>query len=212
MPAFRDTSVRCQPAGTACVTRCSARCPAARSSSASCCELARVRGAAWRSARVPAFLGVIDTAAGLALAVGAAYVVVQARRAGEAAPALARAPQADPLVHLHRLLPGLAHRRRSSCCAGSCCSTTSARTSCRAICAALADQARFLAQSTALEIQRAGGRDVAGILERRQANATRRVGRRVDCRRAGRPRVRRRAPARRPRRRRRRRPPGRGRT
>src|SRR5471032_907457 len=36
---------------------------------------------------------------------------------------------------------------------------------------ALSEQARFLAQSTALEIQRAGGRDVQGILARRQANA-----------------------------------------
>jgi serine phosphatase RsbU (regulator of sigma subunit) len=35
----------------------------------------------------------------------------------------------------------------------------------------LGDRARFLAQSTALEIQRAGGRDVAGIIARRQANA-----------------------------------------
>ena len=36
---------------------------------------------------------------------------------------------------------------------------------------ALSEQARFLAQSTALEIQRAGGRDVADIITRRQANA-----------------------------------------
>src|SRR5262249_8589214 len=36
---------------------------------------------------------------------------------------------------------------------------------------ALAEQARFIAQGTALEIQRTGGRDVAGILERRQASA-----------------------------------------
>jgi serine phosphatase RsbU (regulator of sigma subunit) len=36
---------------------------------------------------------------------------------------------------------------------------------------ALADQARFFAQSAALEIQRAGGRDVASIITRRQANA-----------------------------------------
>jgi sigma-B regulation protein RsbU (phosphoserine phosphatase) len=35
---------------------------------------------------------------------------------------------------------------------------------------ALSEQARFLAQSTALEIQRGGGRDVSGILERRQSN------------------------------------------
>src|SRR5579871_1702371 len=37
---------------------------------------------------------------------------------------------------------------------------------------ALSDQARFLAQGTALEIQRAGGRDVASIVARRQANAS----------------------------------------
>ena len=36
---------------------------------------------------------------------------------------------------------------------------------------ALGDQARFIAQSTALEIQRAGGRDVGSIVARRQANA-----------------------------------------
>jgi sigma-B regulation protein RsbU (phosphoserine phosphatase) len=36
---------------------------------------------------------------------------------------------------------------------------------------ALSEQARFLAQSTALEIQRAGGRDVPGILALRMANA-----------------------------------------
>jgi serine phosphatase RsbU (regulator of sigma subunit) len=36
---------------------------------------------------------------------------------------------------------------------------------------AMSDQAHFLAQGTALEIQRAGGRDVASIVTRRQANA-----------------------------------------
>ncbi len=34
---------------------------------------------------------------------------------------------------------------------------------------ALSEQARFLAQGTALEIQRAGGRDVASIISHRQA-------------------------------------------
>jgi sigma-B regulation protein RsbU (phosphoserine phosphatase) len=38
---------------------------------------------------------------------------------------------------------------------------------------ALSEQARFLAQSAAIEIQRAGGKDVGGILARRQANAAR---------------------------------------
>src|SRR2546430_11189955 len=37
---------------------------------------------------------------------------------------------------------------------------------------ALGDQARFIAQSTALEIQRAGGRDAGSILTRRQATAS----------------------------------------
>src|SRR5262249_9222449 len=37
---------------------------------------------------------------------------------------------------------------------------------------ALADQARFVAQSTAIEIQRSGGRDVPAIVARRQAAAT----------------------------------------
>ena len=55
---------------------------------------------------------------------------------------------------------------------------------------ALADQARFFAQSTALEIQRAGGRDVASIITRRQANARQPVPRHVDCGRAGRSRLR----------------------
>jgi sigma-B regulation protein RsbU (phosphoserine phosphatase) len=36
---------------------------------------------------------------------------------------------------------------------------------------AIGDQARFLAQSTALEIQRGGGRDAAAIITRRQGNA-----------------------------------------
>src|SRR5205809_61765 len=36
---------------------------------------------------------------------------------------------------------------------------------------ALSDEARFIARSTALEIQRAGGRDVTGIVSGRQANA-----------------------------------------
>jgi serine phosphatase RsbU (regulator of sigma subunit) len=36
---------------------------------------------------------------------------------------------------------------------------------------ALSEQARFLAQGTALEIQRSGGRDVASIISHRQANA-----------------------------------------
>ena len=42
---------------------------------------------------VPPFLAVIDTVAGLALAVGAVYVVVKLVALGEAAPAVAGAPR-----------------------------------------------------------------------------------------------------------------------
>src|SRR3954462_10164781 len=38
---------------------------------------------------------------------------------------------------------------------------------------ALGEQARFLAQTAAIEVQRAGGKDVGSILARRQANAAR---------------------------------------
>ena len=42
-------------------------------------------------------------------------------RAGQAAPAVARAAEADPLLHLHRRRPGAADSRRSSCSAPGCC-------------------------------------------------------------------------------------------
>ena len=65
-----------------------------------------------------------------------------ADRAREAAPALARPAQADPLLLLHRRRPG-ALLVVFRCCAGSCCSTTSARISCRAACAPSANRRAF---------------------------------------------------------------------
>ena len=92
--------------------------------------------------------------------------------AGQAAAAVARPPQADPRLRLHRLRAGAAAGRRSSrCCAGSRCSTTSARIWCRAGCARSPIRRDSSRRATALEMQRAGGRDAASILPRRQTTA-----------------------------------------
>ena len=53
--------------------------------------------------------------------------------ARQAPSAVARAPQADPLVHLHRLRARRSSSSRSSCWARCCCSSTSARTWCRPV-------------------------------------------------------------------------------
>ena len=100
--------------------------------------------------------------------------VVQLFVLAQAAAAVARAPQADPVVRLHRLRAGAADRRVLPAVRASCCSTTSARTWCRPGCARSSDQARFLAQSAALEIQRGGGRDVAEHPRTRGRRAPRR--------------------------------------
>ena len=107
------------------------------------------------SARVPPFLAVVDTVAGLALAAGAAYFLVPADRAREAPPALARPPQADPLVHLHRLRSG--HPDRRLLPAVRLPAVLQLQLVPRAEPSARAERARarFVAQSTALEIQRA---------------------------------------------------------
>ena len=69
------------------------------------------RPCGWPDGEVPAIVGSIDTVAGLAIAAGAAYFLVQSLPAGQAAAALAGSSQADPLLHLHRLRAGAADRR-----------------------------------------------------------------------------------------------------
>jgi sigma-B regulation protein RsbU (phosphoserine phosphatase) len=117
----------------------------------------------------PAF-GVLDTTAGIAIAVGAAYFVVRLFIAAKRRllwrvrrklilsyifvgfiPAI--------LIVAFFLLVGLLLFNNLS--------TYLVQSRLRA----LSDEAKFLAQSTALEIQRGGGRDVSGILARRQASA-----------------------------------------
>jgi|RhiMetdeSRZDD1v2_1073273.scaffolds.fasta_scaffold101220_2 phosphoserine phosphatase RsbU/P len=120
--------------------------------------------------RTPAFLTVVDTVAGIAMAGGAAYflfrLIVLAKRrllwrvrrkliisyvfiGFVPALLLVGFSLLTGLLLFYNFSSYLVHSRFRS----------------------LSDQAKFLAQSTALEIQRGGGRDVAAILARRQSNA-----------------------------------------
>jgi phosphoserine phosphatase RsbU/P len=120
---------------------------------------------------VPAFLAVIDTAAGLALAIGAGYVVFRlivmakrhllwrVRRKLMLSYVFVGFFPATLIVVFFLLCGFLLFYNFSSYLVQSHLR-------------GLADQAQFLAQSTALEIQRSDGRDLAGIVDRRQGNAT----------------------------------------
>jgi sigma-B regulation protein RsbU (phosphoserine phosphatase) len=119
---------------------------------------------------VPAFLNVIDTAAGLALAIGAVYLLVRlivvgkrhllwrVRRKLMLSYVFVGFFPATLIVVFFLLCGFLLFYNFSSYLVQSHLRS-------------LADQAKFLAQSTALEIQRADGRDASGIVERRQSGA-----------------------------------------
>jgi sigma-B regulation protein RsbU (phosphoserine phosphatase) len=119
---------------------------------------------------VPAFLDVIDTAAGLALAIGAGYVVFRfvvlgkrhllwrVRRKLMLSYVFVGFFPATLIVVFFLLCGFLLFYNFSSYLVQSHLR-------------GLADQTRFLAESTALEIQRGGGRDTNGIIERRQGTA-----------------------------------------
>ena len=120
--------------------------------------------------RVPAFLAVVDTMAGLAAAVGLVYfsfrlLIVAKRRL------LWRVRRTLILSYIFiGFVPALLLVAFSLLCGFLLFYNFSSylvQTRLRA----MSEQARFLAQSTALEIQRGSGRDVAAILERRRANA-----------------------------------------
>ncbi len=74
-------------------------------------QAAGVRGRRGVGGGAPSFLAVVDTVAGLAVAAGAAYFLFRLVRARQAAAAVARPPEADPLLHLHRLRAGHPDRR-----------------------------------------------------------------------------------------------------
>ena len=120
--------------------------------------------------RVPVFLGVIDTVASVGLAIGAAYfayklillgkrrLLWRVRRKLILSYVFIGFIPAALIVSFFLLSGFLLFYNFSSYLVQSRLR-------------AIGDQAQFLAQSTALEIQRSAGRDVAAILARRQANA-----------------------------------------
>ena len=120
--------------------------------------------------RVPAFLAVVDTMAGLAAAVGLVYfsfrlLIVAKRRL------LWRVRRTLILSYIFiGFVPALLLVAFSLLCGFLLFYNFSAYLV-QSRLRALSEQTRFLAQSTALEIQRGRGRDVAVILARRRANA-----------------------------------------
>ena len=120
--------------------------------------------------RIPAFLVVVDTVAGLAVAAGAAYflfrLIVLAKRR-----LLWRVRRKLIISYIFiGFVPALLLVGFSLLC-GLLLFYNFSSYLVHSRLRALSDQAKFFAQSTALEIQRSGGRDAAGILPRRQANA-----------------------------------------
>jgi sigma-B regulation protein RsbU (phosphoserine phosphatase) len=120
--------------------------------------------------RVPAFLAVVDTVAGLAVAVGLAYfafrLIVLAKRR-----LLWRVRRKLILSYVFiGFVPALL-LVAFSLLVGFLLFYNFSSYLVQSRLRALSEQARFLAQSTALEIQRAGERDVSSIISHRQANA-----------------------------------------
>jgi len=122
--------------------------------------------------RVPQFLAVVDTVAGVAAACGLAYfafrLIVLAKRR-----LLWRVRRKLILSYVFiGFVPALLLVAFSLLC-GFLLFYSFSSYLVQSRLRALSEQARFLAQSAALEIQRAGGRDVTSILTLRQANAAR---------------------------------------
>src|SRR5215471_3847555 len=121
---------------------------------------------------VPQFFGVVDTVAGLAAACGIAYflfrLIVLAKRR-----LLWRVRRKLILSYVFiGLIPALLLVAFSLLC-GFLLFYSFSSYLVQSRLRALSEQARFVAQSAALEIQRSDGRDVGGILTMRQANAAR---------------------------------------
>jgi sigma-B regulation protein RsbU (phosphoserine phosphatase) len=127
--------------------------------------------AALGDAQVPSFLRVVDTVAGLAAAVGLAYfagrLIVLAKRR-----LLWRVRRKLILSYVFiGFVPALLLVAFSLLC-GFLLFYNFSSYLVQSRLRALSEQARFFAQSTALEIQRAGGRDVPSIIVRRQTNGS----------------------------------------
>jgi len=129
-----------------------------------------IRLAVGPGASVPTFVAVVDTVAGLVAAVGLTYfaarLIVLAKRR-----LLWRVRRKLILSYVFiGFVPALLLVAFSLLC-GFLLFYNFSSYLVQSRLRALADQARFYAQSAAFEIQRAGGRDVASIITRRQATA-----------------------------------------
>src|SRR5262245_38456262 len=120
---------------------------------------------------LPGFLAVVDTVAGIVLAAGAAYFVFQLLVVAKRR-LLWRVRRKLILSYFFvGFIPVLLIVSFFLLCGLLLFFNVSSylvQTRLRA----MQDRARFMAVNTALDIQRAGGRDVAGVLSRRQANAS----------------------------------------
>jgi phosphoserine phosphatase RsbU/P len=121
---------------------------------------------------VPPFFAVVDTVAGLAMACGLAYfafrLIVLAKRR-----LLWRVRRKLILSYVFiGFVPALLLVAFSLLC-GFLLFYSFSSYLVQSRLRALSEQARYLAQSAAIEIQRGGGKDAGGILARRQANAAR---------------------------------------
>src|SRR6516165_4782523 len=119
---------------------------------------------------LPAFLTVVDTVAGLAVAAGAAYfvfqLIVRAKRR-----LLWRVRRKLILSYIFvGFVPALLIVAFFLLC-GFLLFYNFSSYLVQSRLRALSEETRFLAQSTALEIQRAGGRDASAVLRRREAAA-----------------------------------------
>jgi sigma-B regulation protein RsbU (phosphoserine phosphatase) len=119
---------------------------------------------------VPAFLGVIDTVASIGLAVGAAYFAYKLILLGKRR-LLWRVRRKLILSYVFIGFIPVALIASFFLLGGFLLFYNFSSYLVQSRLSAIGDQARFLAQSTALEIQRGGGRDADAIITRREANA-----------------------------------------
>ncbi|MBI4487160.1 MAG: hypothetical protein HY655_14240, partial [Acidobacteria bacterium] len=119
---------------------------------------------------VPAFLGVVDTVAGAAIAAGATYFIVRLLMLAKRR-LLWRVRRKLILSYIFiGFVPAILIVGFFLLC-GFLLLYNFSSYLVQSRLRALSDQARFIAQSTAAEIQRDSGRDVGGVLARRQAGA-----------------------------------------
>src|SRR6266850_591250 len=119
---------------------------------------------------VPVFLGVVDTVASIGLAIGAVYFAVKLIVFGKRH-LLWRVRRKLILSYVFMGFIPAALIVSFFLLSGFLLFYNFSSYLVKGRLRAIGDQARFLAQSTAIEIQRGGGRDAAAVIARRQGNA-----------------------------------------